>query len=262
MKIKTWLLTTVLTLSSISAFTASAVENDSINIYFARHGKTILNTYDRVQGWSDSPLTPAGVETARYLGAGLKEIAFDRYYASDAGRQRETMQVILKERVQPNVKVTELPDLREMFFGGYEGLRNEEMTNATAKKLGIASGAVMLQQVNEGRLRLITLVNAISQSDDKKEAENALQIKTRMQRALNTMVQDAVKAGDKNILAVSSGLSMLMMISDMTDDPKKDKPLENAAVVKISYKNGKYTVKDVGDFSYVTKGKAIINKTQ
>lgn len=62
MKIKTWLLTTVLTLSSISAFTASAVENDSINIYFARHGKTILNTYDRVQGWSDSPLTPAGLK--------------------------------------------------------------------------------------------------------------------------------------------------------------------------------------------------------
>lgn len=76
------------------------------------------------------------------------------------------------------------------------------------------------------------------------------------------MVRDAVKSGDKNILAVSSGLSILMMISDMTDDPKKDKPLENAVVVKISYKNVKYTVKDVGDFSYVTKGKAIINKTQ
>ncbi|MCP1065670.1 hypothetical protein M5G07_09995 [Serratia symbiotica] len=94
------------------------------------------------------------------------------------------------------------------------------------------------------------------------EAENTLQIKTRMQRALNTMVQDTVKARDKNILAVSSGLSMLMIILYMTDDPKKYKPLENAAAVKISYKNGKYTVNDVGNFNYVTKGKDIINKTQ
>jgi len=83
-----------------------------------------------------------------------------------------------------------------------------------------------------------------------------------MQRALNTMVQDAVKPGDKNILAVSYGLLMPMMISDMTDDPKKDKPLENAAVVKISYKNGKYTVNDVVDFSCVTNGKSIVNKNQ
>jgi len=111
-------------LSSISAFTATVEENDSINIYFARHVKTILNTYDRVQVWSDSLLTPAGVETARYWGAGLKEIAFDRYYTSDAGRQRETIQLILKERVKPNVKVTELPYLLEIFFGGYEGLHN------------------------------------------------------------------------------------------------------------------------------------------
>jgi len=260
MKIKTWLLASVVAFSSVSAFNVSAAETDSVDIYFARHGKTLLNTYDRVQGWADSPLTPAGIETARYLGAGLKEIPFDLYYTSDAGRQRETMQVILKGMGKSDVKVTELPDLREMFFGGFEGLPNEDMANAAAKKLGMASGAIMFQQMREDKVSLIPMVDAITQSDDKKEAESALQVKTRMQRALNTMVQDALKHGDKNILAVSSGLSMQMMISDMTDNPNKNKPLANAAVVKITYKNGKYTVTDVGDMSYVAKGKALINK--
>jgi probable phosphoglycerate mutase len=51
---------------------------------------------DWVQGWPNSPLMPAGSKTALYLGAGLKEIAFDRYFTSDAGRQREALQVILK----------------------------------------------------------------------------------------------------------------------------------------------------------------------
>ncbi|CAM4110475.1 histidine phosphatase family protein [Serratia sp. arafor3] len=260
MKIKTWLLASVLAVSSAAAFNVTAAQSDSVDIYFARHGKTLLNTYDRVQGWADSPLTPAGIETARYLGAGLKGIPFDSFYTSDAGRQRETMQVILKEMGKPDAKVTELTDLREMFFGGFEGRPNAEMAGAAAKQLGLASGAEMFKQMGEGKISLIPMVDAITQSDDKQEAESALQVKTRMQRALHTMVQNAVKNGDKNILAVSSGLSMQMMISDMTDNPNKNKPLTNAAVVKMTYKDGKYTVTDIGDMTYVAKGKALLNK--
>lgn len=163
---------------------------------------------------------------------------------------------------KPNASVTELTDLREMFFGGFEGLPNKNMADAAAKKLDMASGDAMFQQMKEGRIGLISMVDAINQSDDKQEAENALQVKTRMQHALNAMVQAALKGGDKNILAVSSGLSMQMMISDMTDNPEKNKPLANAAVVKITYKDGEYKVTNIGDLSYVAKGKVIINKGQ
>lgn len=61
-------------------------QQEVINIYFARHGKTLLNSFDRVQGWIDSPLTKDGVQVAQYLGEGLKGIKFDRFYSSDAGR--------------------------------------------------------------------------------------------------------------------------------------------------------------------------------
>ncbi|MFJ6963209.1 MAG: phosphoglycerate mutase family protein, partial [Lactiplantibacillus plantarum] len=39
-----------------------------VKLYIARHGKTMFNTIGRVQGWSDSPLTPFGEEGIRELG--------------------------------------------------------------------------------------------------------------------------------------------------------------------------------------------------
>lgn len=50
-------------------------------------------------------------------------------------------------------------------------------------------------------------------------------------------------------------MSIQVMISDMTDNPEKNKGLSNAAVVKIIYNNGKFTVDEIGSMKYVEKGK-------
>lgn len=113
-------------------------DQEVINIYFARHGKTLLNSFDRVQGWIDSPLTKDGVQVAQYLGEGLKGIKFDRFYSSDAGRQRETMAVILKQAGVTDYHLTEMTGLREAFFGGFEGGYNVDMANAGAHALGMS----------------------------------------------------------------------------------------------------------------------------
>ena len=34
-------------------------------VYLLRHGQTFFNRYNKMQGWSDSPLTPEGEEVAR-----------------------------------------------------------------------------------------------------------------------------------------------------------------------------------------------------
>jgi broad specificity phosphatase PhoE len=90
--------------------------NDDITIYFARHGKTLFNTYDLVQGWADTPLTDQGIKLARYLGEGFKNIHFDAYYTSDAERQRETMQELLEQKGIKDYKIRELKGLREVFL--------------------------------------------------------------------------------------------------------------------------------------------------
>lgn len=89
----------------------------SNQLYLVRHGQTIFNTKNVIQGWSDSPLTPLGREQARLVGAYLRHrgIAPDHVYASPTGRTRETTECI-----------TSLPyetdrGLLELFFGNLEG---------------------------------------------------------------------------------------------------------------------------------------------
>src|SRR5699024_11313825 len=42
-----------------------SVSDGEITFYIVRHGKTMLNTTDRVQGWSDAVLTPNGEDVVR-----------------------------------------------------------------------------------------------------------------------------------------------------------------------------------------------------
>ncbi|AYY80416.1 histidine phosphatase family protein [Proteus vulgaris] len=256
---KKWLIALILAMSTSTSFateTAMSVKgDDGITIYFARHGKTLLNTFDRVQGWVDSPLTEDGIRVARYLGEGLKGIPFDSFYSSDAGRQRETMSVILKQIGIENYKLNELSGLREAFFGGFEGGFNKDMADAGAKQLYLKDATTLFNQMKAGTITAEENQNALAAADPKKMAENYQQVKARTQEALYTIVKNAQEHGDKNILAISSGIAMQIMISDLTDDIAKNKPLSNAAVVKIIYKDGKYTVTEIGTLKYVEIGK-------
>lgn len=234
---------------------APSVHDDTINIYFARHGKTLFNTFDRVQGWADTPLTEDGIRVARYLGEGLKGVHFDRYYSSDAGRQRETMAVITQQMGVTNYPLNELPGLREAFFGGFEGGFNKDMAQAGAKALGLADSAALFSAMKAGTLSVEDSQNALAKADAKGLAENYAQVKKRTQAALATIVEQAKANGDKNVLAISSGTSMQIMISDLTTSPERNKPLANAAVVKITYKNGQYSVPEIGTLKYVEAGK-------
>ncbi|MCX8650438.1 histidine phosphatase family protein [Gilliamella sp. B2776] len=236
--------------------------NDEITIYFARHGKTLFNTYDLVQGWADSPLTDKGIEVARYLGEGFKnkQIQFDAYYTSDAGRQRETMQVLLRQKGIQEYQIQELKELREVFYGGFEGGSNTKMVSASMKALGYKSVNNFYKSYAEGQIPVATLTDAIAKSDPKHEAENFEQVKERTQNALKSIIKTAQEKHQKNVLAISSGMSMQVMISDLTDDPIKNKPLSNASVVKIVYQNGKYRVVEIGNMDYVNLGKSSLNK--
>lgn len=54
---------------------------DELTLYVVRHGKTMLNTTDRVQGWSDAVLTLAGEEVVTAAGVGLKDVDFQAVYS-------------------------------------------------------------------------------------------------------------------------------------------------------------------------------------
>lgn len=257
---KNWLIALMI-MAGATTCLATEVKNDKeITLYFARHGKTLLNSFDRVQGWADSPLTDDGIRVARYLGEGLKGIPFDSFYTSDAGRQRETMQVILRQAAIRPAQITELSGLREAFFGGFEGGYNRDMADAAAKRLGMKDSAALFSQMRAGLLPVRISQNALAAADPSGMAENYQQVKARTQSALHTIVENAQRRGDRNVLAISSGTAMQIMISDLTEDSEKNKPLTNAAVVKVVYKDGKYSVPEIGTMKYVEAGKDAIKE--
>lgn len=260
---KSWLIVFLLIVSSgVGAMPHANADcaEKGVSIYLARHGKTLLNAWDRVQGWVDSPLNEEGKRVARYLGEGVKPIQFDRFYVSDAGRHRETLAVILRQAGVTNAAVTELPALREAFFGAFEGGPNHIMADATARRLGLADGEAMFREMSSGRLPLARVLNALAQADKSGQAENYHQLKQRTQNALATIVKQAEANDEKNVLVVSSGVAIQAMISDLTRAPERNKPLANGAVVHLCWRNGHYRVLEIGTMKYVAAGKALLDK--
>lgn len=64
-----------------------------LSFYIIRHGETLLNSLNRAQGWSDSPLTNNGKKAAIELGTELKGIVFSAAYTSDMLRAIQTAEV-------------------------------------------------------------------------------------------------------------------------------------------------------------------------
>jgi len=83
----------------------------------------------KVQGWSDTPLTPRGIKIARLLGKGLKNIDFVAAYSSDSGRAVETAEIILNESGNKQIKLYRDKRLREWGFGSLEGESNKNFLN-------------------------------------------------------------------------------------------------------------------------------------
>jgi probable phosphoglycerate mutase len=216
-------------------------------MYITRHGKTIFNTMDRVQGWADSPLTPAGVEVAEDLGRGLQDTVFAAIYTSDSGRARETADLVMKFNKHKDVSRGETKDLREWYFGSYEGDFNKVAIAASAKSAG---GKPMDQ------LTVPEMADNIAASDPEKLAENWQTIETRVKRAIEGIATASAAKGGGNVLVVCHGLTISAIVQLF--DPAQAKPgLHNASVTKISYKDGKYTVLSFNDMQYVEKGKSL-----
>ncbi len=91
-----------------------------MEIYFVRHGETEWNRQHMLQGHSDIPLNDAGLAGARKAARALKDISFDRAFASPLARARKTAEIIASEHAGLKVEVN--MDLIEMCFGKCEGL--------------------------------------------------------------------------------------------------------------------------------------------
>lgn len=98
-----------------------------LTIYFVRHGKTLLNLFNRMQGWVDSDLTEEGRADALKAGRRLATEGIDYAYSSNTGRAEATRDLIVSQLAHEPKEVAALPEFRELLFGYYEGLDSDQI---------------------------------------------------------------------------------------------------------------------------------------
>ena len=183
-------------------------------LYLVRHGQTVFNKKDMVQGWCDSRLTPYGHEQAKAAGKWLKEhgAEYDYVICSDLPRTEET----LKE-------ITDLPyerkaGIRERSYGRLEGDANW-------------TGHYIRDHYGND----FSLVGGESQE----------QLETRM---FETLKEAMEREDSQNVLAVAHGDCMLTF-AKYVDPEETDRKFRfaNCVIYIFGYEDGKFRLLDMVD---------------
>lgn len=229
-----------------------------ITFYIVRHGKTMMNTLDMVQGWCDSPLTEEGIKVAEYLGKGLMDVNFRSAYCSTLRRTLQTAKIVLEAKGQADITVTEVDGFKEAGFGSFESKPNKDMWTYAALYSGYTSFDEMYQAIVDKKTTYNEALDAIHKLDTMGLAEDAATLRTRTQKALREVAALEETKGTGNVLIIAHGMSILNMLGNLGgDELLENGRLDNAGVCKVEYENGKFTVLSMSDMSYVEKGKSV-----
>lgn len=167
----------------------------AINLYLVRHGQTLFNAQQRMQGSSDSALTKLGIKQVEFLRDYFRKnkIFFDKAYCSAQERASDTLEIITGSEME----YERLKDLKEKDYGAFE-----------AKK---AFWWPLMK------------FRSSSMEDNREVVE-------RMERGINLILRDA-KDGE-NILVVGHGDSMSQYIREKAGN-HKFRGFHNAEYVQL-----------------------------
>ena len=221
----------------------------SLEVYLVRHGKTVFNTVGRLQGWSDSPLTPEGRVVAERLGRGLAErsIRFDAAFSSTAPRAAETARIILEHSKQHELALTQLPDLREYCFGGFEGEKTQRLHEILSASLGLPDVDTWLHAYRHADHHL--LAETVSALDELALAENEAQFVGRLQQGMAEVAALSQNAQARRVLVVSHGMAITALLKSIDFNIMDYRSLDNASVSRLIYDNGGWRIEGIGDTS-------------
>ncbi|MBG9979771.1 histidine phosphatase family protein [Facklamia sp. DSM 111018] len=205
-----------------------------VTFYLMRHGETFFNHYGRVQGWSNSPLTPKGIEQAKASGRGIADIHFDAIYTSDLQRTQETLHHVLSQTKHSyEGKIKAMPELREVSFGSFEGLPSSELFDKVESHL-LASG-----YTSQAEVEMPTLLKIIKHLDPYHHAENYVDFWNRIETGLLILLNKHAGT-DQKILIVSHGWTIRNLIHGLVADYEEGEPLLNCSLSIVEYRQGQF----------------------
>ena len=206
-----------------------------ISYYIVRHGQTLLNFLDKAQGWTDSPLTDIGRQTAISLGNKLVGINFDAVFASDMLRSIQTAELILQASGNTSIVVQKDSRLREWCLGSMEAEKNTVFIENVSNWLG---GVSSLEELNK---RLPNVADAIYEHDKTEMAEPFSAIENRLKSIFIEIAQDIRQERDCKILVVTHAfvIKTLFYLFAPKQLYKIDK-IKNSTVSLLKFDNGKF----------------------
>ncbi|WP_162921747.1 histidine phosphatase family protein [Listeria costaricensis] len=228
---------------------------DKVILYLTRHGETMFNRLERVQGWSDTPLTEEGIRVAEALGRGLRSTSFSAVYTSDLRRTVQTAALILGDRFNEELPIQPLSELREFCFGHYEGLTDQQLFSEiwaandfhSMEEMGEAAGSEMMPLVT----------NTVEKLDQTGMSENWEKVSTRLEQGIKQIIEAEASEEESHVLVVTHGMAINIVLAMLA--PEKVEPeMKNASITKIIYENGHFFVESVNDMQYVEAGNAIV----
>lgn len=171
-------------------------------IYLIRHGETMFNQLDKVQGWCDSPLTVKGINDLKRTAHALRQVRFDNMYSSDLKRAIDTVHLMKDaNQVSEIGKIKKLPEFREVFFGSFEGDDIEETWRQVALAAGIKNENNVTRIINQ--VGIYEFREATKKADPRHLAENKKELDERMVRAISVL--HGLTKNEKRVLLVSHG---------------------------------------------------------
>ena len=208
--------------------------------FVTRHGETLLNLLGRVQGWSDSPLTPQGVQDACLLAEMMESIPFHAAFSSDSGRAVETARLILSRGNREDLSLRQDRRLREWCFGSLEALPMKELTEAISRGLG---GALTMGEMNA---RMEELPDAIKQADRSGWTEGFDGVRRRLISFFRQTAEETSAQGGGNILVVSHAFSIKTVLYLLAPQRLGEvEKIQNASVTTILWREGVFEVQAV-----------------
>jgi len=201
-----------------------------ISFYIVRHGESLLNSLNRAQGWSDSPLTDNGKRAAKELGIKLKDIVFNAAYTSDMLRAEQTANLILSTSGNNEIIPQKDMRLREWCLGSMEAERNSTFIQTVSDWLG---GVTSFAELNK---RLPDVATALYEHDITGMVEPFADISNRLKSVLVDITHSKTLSQNSNMLIITHGFAIKTLFYLFA--PEKlctmDK-LKNAAILKLLY---------------------------
>lgn len=215
----------------------------NLNLYLVRHGQTEWNVQDRMQGTKNSELTQAGVQGALVTGDSLKEKSFVGAYSSDLKRAILTRDYILSEnKHQKEIPTFELPSLREIHYGTWEGEKLSNLATQPEFDIYINDPEAYEAKTNEGETYFTALA--------------------RIESGLREIVKNT-KQDSGDILVISHGAILRLLLCVLGGgsignhrDEEISKRILNTSISIVNYNGddegeGKFSIQLLNDVSHL-----------